>query len=123
MIDDIQELMLRAGKTGSVQRRPTCARIETRRHKQAAGSGFKWYSKLQPHHRTSVPFDDDVFCISVPSGAVLVRRNGKPIVSGNCLTMRGVKKPGAKMITSAVRGSFKRSAVTRAEFLTLVQGK
>ena len=40
-----------------------------------------------------------------------------------CLTMRGVKKPGATMVTSAVRGAFRRSAVTRAEFLSLVQGK
>jgi GTP cyclohydrolase I len=40
-----------------------------------------------------------------------------------CMTSRGVKKPGAKMVTSAVRGSFERSAVTRAEFLALVQGR
>lgn len=40
-----------------------------------------------------------------------------------CLTMRGVKKPGAKMITSAVRGSFRNSAVTRQEFLSLVHGR
>lgn len=40
-----------------------------------------------------------------------------------CVTMRGVKKAGAKMVTSAVRGSFKGSAVTRAEFLSLVQGR
>jgi GTP cyclohydrolase I len=40
-----------------------------------------------------------------------------------CMTMRGVKKAGARMVTSAVRGSFKRSAVTRAEFLSLVQGR
>jgi GTP cyclohydrolase I len=38
-----------------------------------------------------------------------------------CLTMRGVRKPGSKMVTSAVRGTFKRNAVTRAEFLSLVK--
>ncbi len=40
-----------------------------------------------------------------------------------CMTSRGVKKPGAKMVTSAVRGSFRRSAITRGEFLSLVQGR
>ncbi len=39
-----------------------------------------------------------------------------------CMTMRGVKKPGSRMITSAMRGQFKRSSVTRAEFLSLVAG-
>lgn len=40
-----------------------------------------------------------------------------------CMTMRGVRKPGARMITSAMRGDFKESHVTRAEFLSLLQGK
>jgi GTP cyclohydrolase I len=39
-----------------------------------------------------------------------------------CMTMRGVNKPGSRMITSAMRGQFKRSSVTRAEFLSLVHG-
>jgi len=40
-----------------------------------------------------------------------------------CMTMRGIKKPGANVITSATRGLFRSRAATRAEFLTLVQGK
>ncbi len=40
-----------------------------------------------------------------------------------CMTMRGVKKPGSRVITSAVRGAFRRRAVSRAEFLSLVQGR
>ncbi|PWB41833.1 MAG: GTP cyclohydrolase I FolE [Dehalococcoidia bacterium] len=40
-----------------------------------------------------------------------------------CMTMRGVRKPGARMITSAMRGDFRASHVTRAEFLSLLQGK
>lgn len=40
-----------------------------------------------------------------------------------CMTMRGVQKPGAVMITSAMRGGFRRRGVTRSEFLALVQGR
>lgn len=40
-----------------------------------------------------------------------------------CMTMRGVRKPGSRMITSAMRGQFKRSSVTRSEFLALVNGQ
>jgi GTP cyclohydrolase IA len=38
-----------------------------------------------------------------------------------CMTMRGVRKPGAKTVTSAVRGSF-RDPVTRAEAMSLIYG-
>ena len=39
-----------------------------------------------------------------------------------CMTARGVKKPGSRMVTSATRGLFRKSDVTRAEFLSLVRG-
>lgn len=37
-----------------------------------------------------------------------------------CMTLRGVKKPGSKMVTSAIRGSFYRDQASRAEALTLI---
>ena len=42
-----------------------------------------------------------------------------------CMSMRGVKKPGAKTTTSAVRGIFKSSAsaATRSEALSLLMGR
>lgn len=37
-----------------------------------------------------------------------------------CMTIRGVQKPGATMVTSAVRGGFRRRPATRAEFFSIV---
>ena len=37
-----------------------------------------------------------------------------------CMTMRGVKKPGAQTVTSAVRGIFRRNEATRSEAFRLI---
>jgi len=39
-----------------------------------------------------------------------------------CMTMRGVKKPGAKTVTSAVRGVFEHDASARSEAMMLIKG-
>lgn len=39
-----------------------------------------------------------------------------------CMTMRGIKKPGSKTITSAVRGIFAKDQAARAEVLSLIKG-
>jgi GTP cyclohydrolase I len=40
-----------------------------------------------------------------------------------CMIMRGIKKPGSNVITSAIRGSFHSNPASRAEFFSLIQGK
>jgi len=40
-----------------------------------------------------------------------------------CMTMRGVKKPDSKIVTSATRGLFRKSSATRSEFLSLIRDK
>lgn len=39
-----------------------------------------------------------------------------------CMSMRGVRKPGAITTTSAVRGIFERNPATRAEAMSLIKG-
>ncbi len=40
-----------------------------------------------------------------------------------CMAMRGIRKPGATTITSAVRGGFKSDARSRAEAMSLIRGR
>jgi len=40
-----------------------------------------------------------------------------------CMIMRGIKKPGSAIVTSALRGTFRDKAKTRTEFFSLLYGK
>jgi GTP cyclohydrolase I len=62
--------------------------------------------------------------------AELIMRELKPRGVGviveaahSCMTIRGVRKPGAMTITSAMRGLFKTNPMTRNELLSLVFGR
>jgi GTP cyclohydrolase IA len=40
-----------------------------------------------------------------------------------CMAMRGIRKPGASTVTSAVRGIFRESAASRNEAMSLILGR
>ena len=40
-----------------------------------------------------------------------------------CMTLRGVKKPGSVVITSAMRGDFREKITSRTEIMALIYGK
>jgi GTP cyclohydrolase I len=52
-----------------------------------------------------------------PLGAICVIE-----ASHTCMTIRGIRKPGSSMVTSAIRGTFVRNHSTRTEVLNLIYG-
>jgi len=53
-----------------------------------------------------------------PSGVAVVVK-----AEHMCMIMRGVKKPGSSIITSALRGAFRTHPESRAEFFSLLQSR
>ena len=72
----------------------------------------------QLQERMTKQIADAIFEALQPDGVAVVIQ-----AEHLCMVMRGIKKPGATVITSSVRGIFRSRAATRGEFLSLVQGK
>jgi GTP cyclohydrolase I len=70
----------------------------------------------QVQERMTCQIADALVGILEPRGVIVVIE-----AEHLCMTMRGVRKPGAKTVTSAVRGVF-RNNVTRAEAMSLIYG-
>ncbi|MFD1954931.1 GTP cyclohydrolase I FolE [Paenibacillus thailandensis] len=72
--------------------------------------------RLQVQERITSQIADILNETLQPNGVMVV-------VEGEhlCMCARGVKKPGSKTVTSAVRGEFRDNAALRAEFLELLK--
>jgi GTP cyclohydrolase I len=69
----------------------------------------------QVQERMTSQVADAMMTVLQPRGAIVVIQ-----AEHLCMSMRGVRKPGAKTVTSAVRGSFLESDSTRAEAMSLL---
>ena len=70
----------------------------------------------QVQERLTSQIADAVMETVAPAGAAVVLR-----AEHLCMSMRGVRKPGTSMVTSALRGIFESNEATRAEALSLLR--
>jgi GTP cyclohydrolase I len=73
--------------------------------------------KLQLQERLTTEVADGIMQLAKPRGALVIVQ-----AEHLCMTMRGVRKPGSKTVTSVVRGIFRENPATRAEAMALIQG-
>jgi GTP cyclohydrolase I len=74
--------------------------------------------RLQVQERLTSEIADTLFGGLKPVGVMVVME-----AEHTCMTIRGVKKPGAVTITSAIRGGFRKDSRTRAEAMALIREK
>jgi len=73
--------------------------------------------KLQIQERLTTDIAEAIQSQLKPRGVMVIME-----AEHLCMTMRGVRKPGAKTITSVVRGIFRDNPATRAEAMSLIYG-
>jgi GTP cyclohydrolase I len=71
--------------------------------------------RLQVQERLTAQIADFLNENLKPQGVAVVLE-----ASHSCMTIRGIKKPGSVMVTSALRGTFKKDPRSRAEVLSLM---
>jgi GTP cyclohydrolase I len=72
--------------------------------------------RLQAQERLTGQIADFLMENLKPQGVAVVLH-----ASHSCMTIRGIRKPGSMMVTSALRGIFKKDARSRSEVLSLMQ--
>ena len=73
--------------------------------------------RLQLQERLTSEIANTLFELLDPLGVMVVIE-----AEHTCMTLRGVKKPGATTVTSAVLGGFRKDSRTRAEAMSLITG-
>ena len=72
--------------------------------------------RLQIQEKHTVQIANTIDRVLQPKGVAVVIE-----ASHQCMTTRGVHKPGAVTVTSRMTGAFRRNSATRREFLTMIR--
>jgi len=72
--------------------------------------------RLQLQERLTAEIADSVVKALKPRGVLVIVE-----AEHLCMTMRGIKAPGSRTVTSVVRGLFRENPATRAEVMALIQ--
>jgi len=73
--------------------------------------------RLQIQETLTAQIADTIQKVLEPHGVAVVVE-----AAHQCMTTRGIKKPGVSMVTSKMLGRFRSDAVTRSEFLAFING-
>jgi hypothetical protein len=99
LADDIQELWFKVGKSACISEDPARPYTFTENGKTRTGiSGKQYRVQVRSRNRASLKnpekktllyeriadYDGMVYCATVPNGTLITRRNGQPLISGNC---------------------------------------
>jgi GTP cyclohydrolase I len=71
--------------------------------------------RLQVQERLTDQIAEFLMSSLKPRGVAVVLE-----ASHSCMTIRGIKKPGSTMVTSSLRGIFRRDPRSRSEIMTLI---
>ena len=74
--------------------------------------------RLQTQERLTYQIADCLMSNLKPQGVAVVLE-----AAHSCMTIRGIKKPGSVMVTSAVRGLFRKDPRSRNEIMSLIHNR
>jgi GTP cyclohydrolase I len=74
--------------------------------------------RLQTQERLTMQIADCLMSNLKPMGVAVVLE-----AAHSCMTIRGIKKPGSMMVTSAVRGRFRKDPRSRNEIMSLMHNR
>ena len=95
LMDDIQEILIKMGKSANISIKPHANKSFIRGRRivssrtlymlRVRDSKFKYFASPKGTYIFSEHYKGRVYCVTVPSGVIKVRRNGKEYWSGNSL--------------------------------------